>query len=165
MKYLEVEKLYMALQAENVMLKHLTAPDYLKVLQLTKKVSNYINGITENINSLIKEYNKTVIDRTKTQEFKDILKKKKEGKELTSDEQEEIEVDLPVKVLQNGTMTGPSDFIDKVCQIREEDLKDIETNFLTDLKIFKAIAENATPETQIVLFEHLFKGESKKKNK
>lgn len=163
MKYLEAEKLNAALQDQGVLFKFLSVPDYMKGMDLIKKISIYLSDIAEKINTLIKEYNKEFVDKTKTDTYKKAIEKKTTDKELTSEEKELLDL-RPAVDIRNHVLSGPTDFIDKVNAFREIelDLKN-DLNFVSDQKIFKAMVENASPQNQAILFEYLFKNETKKK--
>jgi len=125
MKYLEVERLHIAINDEKLLFKFLAFSDYMKALGLMKEVGAYLQGIADHINSLIKDYNKGQTE--------------------------------PVVKVDGGMMMGPTDFIEKVNALREQELTTKELNFLSDPEVFKSVVENAAPSNQLVLFQHLFK--------
>lgn len=125
MQYLEVERLHIAINDEKILFKFLVFSDYMKVLGLMKEIGAYLQGISENTNNLIKDYNKGQAE--------------------------------PVVKVDVGMMTGPTDFIEKVNSLREQELAVKELNFLSDPEVFKSVVENAAPSNQLVLFQHLFK--------
>jgi len=125
MQYLEVERLHIAINDEKILFKFLGFSDYMKVLGLMKEVGAYLQNISENINNLIKDYNKGQAE--------------------------------PVVKVDGGMMTGPTDFIEKVNALREQELVVKELNFLSDPEVFKSVVENAAPSNQLTLFQYLFK--------
>jgi hypothetical protein len=157
MKTQEVESLYKAVSDSNIQLKHLSVDDYMRSIKLTKRMSEFLQERTDDIQALIKEYNKEFEAFAKSAEVRDIAKKDKES--LTPEEQEILSRKAPVQVLPQGLLQGPEDFIDKVNAIhdREFKTKKDELNFIKDSKVFKAVIENTTPSNQVVLYEFLFK--------
>ena len=76
---------------------------------------------------------------------------------LIQDYKKEAKEDSPPIKFENNMLSGPIDFIQKI-----KDMRNLERNILTnfiDKAAFKAAFENAKPENQTVLFEHLIKEE------
>jgi hypothetical protein len=165
MKHPNVERFNAALQDEGILLKHLSVSDYMKTMDLNKKVTSYLEGVAALTQTLIKEYNKNFNETSKSEEFKKAVEKKNEGKELTESEQKLLEV-KPSVTLSNNILSGPIDFIDKLNAIRDIELKiENDLNYISDQKLFKSVVENASPQNQMILFEHLFKSEQTKSKK
>lgn len=153
----EAENANIALKDPGVRLKFLAVDDYMKSIRLIKEVSTFIDGQVDSINTLVKEYNKDYLSLIASPEYKAAKEKKEKGeKELTVKEVELLETKPPV-TSEFNRLRGPDDFIAKVNKIRESVLKNVETNFVKDAKVFKQVTENTTSNNQLILFELLFK--------
>lgn len=150
------EQFSLAITDAGIQLKNLDVDSYMKTVKLMKKVSVLLDENAADIQTLIKEYNKEFLELIKSDNFKDAVKKKTEA--LTAEEVILLETRQPV-TLNNGILTGPNDFVEKIQAIKNKELKleKEETNFISDAKIFKAFAENTSSNNQAVLFDTLFK--------
>lgn len=157
MKTKEIEFLKDALSDKALQLKFFDVDDYIKFLDLSKKLSKVIEEQSSVVNALIEEYNKGSKEIIDSKPYKDALKKKESGQELTKEEEALLSTEFQVKVFTNGMVQGPTDFIEKINKIREKDYKIAPLNFVKDKKVFKSVVENATPDKQVILFQHLLK--------
>jgi hypothetical protein len=161
MQTLQAEKFYNALNDKGIELKHLSAEDYIKVLNVSKILSSFIVSVSENVSRLIQDYNKPFLELRKTPEYLTAAVKQKESRssELTDKEIELLEVAPVINLDSRGIATGPIDAIEKIQKIREVEVKfkKDELNFVKDAKVFKQVVENASFESQTILFEYLLK--------
>lgn len=157
MKATIAQDLHNALTEPNIQLKNLSVDPYMKTIRLIKKLALFLDERASDIQTLITEYNKEFNEKIKSQKFKDAAKKKEE--ELTAEETELLSIRPPVQALPNNMLSGPEDFIEKVNAINNRELKfkKDELNYVGDGKVFKALAENVSPQHQTILYDHLFK--------
>lgn len=157
MKTFLAESLHNALSDHGLQIKNLSVDPYMKTIKLIKKLQSFLEERAEDIQTLVKEYNKDYTVIIKSKAFVDAQKKKEE--ELTPDEQELLKTKPAVVALSAGRLSGPSDFIDKVNAINDRELKfkKDELNYIGDGKIFKATVENASTNNQAILYDFLFK--------
>jgi hypothetical protein len=157
MKTPEAEQLNRALKDQGLQLKHLSIDSYMDSVKISKSVKEFLTNQAEIIQSLIDEYNKEYFEKVKSQEYKDAILKKESEQELTSEEKTLTELRPTVEVIEKGIVTGPQDFLAKIKQLREDELKDVKVNFISDASSFKKATENATIDNQITLYKYLFK--------
>lgn len=157
MKTQPAESLHAALTDQNIQLKYLSVDLYMKTIKLIKKLSAFLDERAEDIQTLIKEYNKDFNEKVRSDKFKNLIKKSQD--ELTPEEKEFITVKPAVQTLGNNMLSGPVDFVEKVEAINNRELKfkKEELNYISDSKTFKALAEQLPTEKQIILYEFLFK--------
>lgn len=154
MKFTKLESLHNALKDEAILLKNLEFDDYIELMSLKTKLSTIIEENQELQKNLIEEYNKPFVEKRNSEEFKKALIKEKDSR--SQEETALLAEQAPVRMFNNGIISGPTEFIDKFNKLTNREYN-IETKILKDKKSFKATFENVPIEKQAVLFETLLK--------